>query len=111
MPATKLTLGDLAVRLDRLEALLDRFGGGIVSDPAPDDWGRWPGRFGPIGNFDRQYWHIPRPPDPVDPSPVDLSRFTKVQLQLALTQIAAERIRLEALEGVINEQLKTVARG
>ena len=95
MPATKLTLGDLAVRLDRLEALLDRFGGGIVSDPAPDDWGRWPGRFGPIGNFDRQYWHIPRPPDPVDPSPVDLSRFTKVQLQLALTQIAAERIRLE----------------
>ncbi len=111
MPATKLTLGDLAVRLDRLEALLDRFGGGIVSDPAPDDWGRWPGRFGPVGNFDRQYWYIPRPPDPVDPSPVDLSRFTKVQLQLALTQIAAERIRLEALEGVINEQLKTVARG
>ena len=42
MPATKLTLADLAVRLDRLEALLDRFGGGIVSDPAPDDWGRRP---------------------------------------------------------------------
>jgi hypothetical protein len=34
-----------------------------------------------------------------------------VQLQLALTQIAAERIRLDALEKVVNEQLKTVARG
>ena len=110
MPATKLTIGDLAVRLDRLEALLDRLGGGVISDPAPDDWGR-PGRYGPIGIFDRQYWHIPRPPDPVDPSPIDLSRFSKVQLQLALTQIAAERIRLDALEKVVNEQLKTAAKG
>jgi len=110
MPATKLTIGDLAVRLDRLEALLDRFGGGIVSDPAPDDWGR-PGRYGPLGHSDRQYWYIPRPPDPVDPSPIDLSRFSKVQLELALTQITAERIRLDALEGVVKEQLKTAARG
>ena len=110
MPATKLTLADVAVRLDRLESLLDRFGGGIISDPAPDDWGR-PHRYGPIGPFDRQYWYIPRPPDPVDPSPIDLSRFTKVQLQLALTQIAAERIRLDALEGVVNEQLKIAGRG
>lgn len=110
MPATKLTLADVAARLDRLEALLDRFGGGIVSDPAPDDWGR-PGRFDLPTRFDRWYWTIPIPPRPGDPSPVDLSRFSKVQLELALTQIAAERIRLDALEGVVKEQLKTAARG
>jgi hypothetical protein len=103
MPASKLTIGDLAVRLDRLEALLDRIG--PVSDPAPDDWGRLPGR------FDRWYWNIPIPPRPGDPSPVDLSRFSRVQLELALTQIAAERIRLDALEGVVKEQLKSAGRG
>jgi hypothetical protein len=98
MPAAKISLDDLAVRLDRLEAMLDRFG--PISDPAPDDWGRLPGRW---------WWNIPLPvpPRPGDPSPVDLSRFSRVQLELAVHQIAAERIRLDALEGVIKQQLKT----
>src|SRR3954451_25423212 len=92
MPATKLTIGDLAVRLDRLEALLDRFGGGIVSDPAPDDWGR-PGRYGPLGHFDRQYWYIPRPPEPVDPFPFSVSSFSKPKVELASSETEAASIR------------------
>jgi hypothetical protein len=51
------------------------------------------------------------PPRPGDPSPVDLSRFSRVQLELAVHQIAAERIRLDALEGMVKEQLKAVGRG
>ena len=103
MPAAKLTLADVGARLDRLESLLDRLG--PVSDPAPDDWGRVPWR------PDRWWWHIPVPPRPGDPSPVDLSRFSKVQLELAVHQIAAERIRLDSLERMVNEQLATLTKG
>ncbi|HZB43301.1 MAG TPA: hypothetical protein VE487_20185 [Ilumatobacter sp.] len=102
MAAAKISLDDLATRLDRLEQMLDRFG--PVTDPAPDDWGRLPGR------FDRWWWNIPVPPRPGDPSPVDISRFSRVQLELAIHQIAAERIRLDALEDMINQQLKGTTR-
>jgi hypothetical protein len=84
-------------RLDKLEGMmLGRFG--PISDPAPDDLGRFRWPFGE--------WRIPIPiPNPGDPAPIDFSRFSKVQLQLTLHQIGAERIRLEAMEEVIKEQL------
>ena len=103
MATAKISLEDVVARLDRLESLLDRFG--PISDPAPDDWGRLPGR------FDLRWWNIPIPPRPGDPSPVDLSRFSRVQLELAVHQIAAERIRLDALEDMVKQQLKTVGKG
>ncbi len=103
MAGEKPTLADVSARLERLESLLDRFS--PVSDPAPDDWGRIPWR------PDRWGWQIPVPPPKGDPSPVDLSRFSRVQLELAVHQIAAERIRLDALEGVVKEQLAALGRG
>jgi hypothetical protein len=96
MPPTN---DDLERRLARIEELVaGRFG--PISDPAPDDFGRTSYHFGP-------WWGaIPkRPVDPSDPAPVDLSRFSRVQLELAVHQIAAERIRLDSLEGMVKEQL------
>jgi len=102
MPGDKPSLADVSARLDRLETLLERLS--PVSDPAPDDWGRfrWPGLGG---------WRIPVPPRPGDPSPIDLNRLTKVQLQLATHEIAAERVRLDAMEGLIKEQIAALEKG
>jgi hypothetical protein len=47
---------------------------------------------------------IPRP-DPGDPVPFDISRLSRVQLQLSLESIKAERIRLDALEEQVNRQI------
>jgi hypothetical protein len=91
-------LADLSARLERLEGLLL---GRIppVFDPSPDDWGRWGGSLG---------WRpIPIPwPNPGDPVPIDISRLTRAQLQVSLESIKAQRIRLDAMETMINQQLK-----
>lgn len=44
-------------------------------------------------------------PTPGDPAPIDLSRLSAAQLQLALHAIAAERIRLEGVENLVRERL------
>jgi hypothetical protein len=102
MPVAKPTLAGVSARLDRLESVLDRLG--PVSDPAPDDWGRyWRPGWGTWGGW--------RPPRPGDPSPLDLSRLSRVQLELAVHEIAAERVRLDALEGMVKEQIAALGRG
>jgi hypothetical protein len=127
----------LAQRLEFLEAILERSGiidqvlggvggpsvdpgpedlaraggiagrwGGWVSDPAPDDLGR-PYSFGRLIDLLRGG----RWPRPGDPSPVDISRFTKVQLEAALHTLAAERTRLDSMESLVKEQIKQVGKG
>jgi hypothetical protein len=94
------SLVEFAMRLERLESL---FAGRFppIGDPAPDDWGRpWYGR--------RWQWQVPIPiprPDPGDPVPFDISRLSRVQLQLSLESIKAERIRLDALEEQVKRQI------
>ena len=97
MPEEKF-LADLSARVERLEAaLLGRIP--HVFDPPPDDWGRWGGSLG---------WRpVPIPwPNPGDPVPIDISRLTRAQLQVSLESIKAQRIRLDAVENMINQQLK-----
>jgi len=116
------TIKTLEARLTRLEStlsqLIARPGIGTIADPGPDPrpiadpapwpWPRpiadpapWPwyrpgggfidpGRFGPVG----------------DPPPIDISRFTRTQLESSLHSIAAERIRLDGLEQMIQKQLE-----
>lgn len=92
------TLATLQARLDRIENLIaHRIP--QVFDPPPDDLGRfigagWGGR-------------IPIPwPNPGDPVPIDISRLSKAQLQVSLESIKAQRIRLDAVENMIQQQLK-----
>jgi hypothetical protein len=92
------TLAALHVRLDRLEALIAHRVPQVF-DPSPDDPGRWT-HFG---------WGRPIPlpwPQPGDPVPIDISRLSKAQLQVSLEMIKAQRIRLDALEQTIHEQVK-----
>ncbi|MFN0180534.1 MAG: hypothetical protein ACKVZ0_17170 [Gemmatimonadales bacterium] len=97
MPDPKRTV-DLEARLERLESLLTQRIPPVF-DPPPDDWGRWGGWGG---------WRpIPMPwPQPGDPVPIDLSRLTRSQLKLSLEAIKAQRVRLDAMETMINQQLK-----
>lgn len=97
--ATGRTLAELDARLDRIESLLsNRIP--PVFDPPPDDLGRWGGWF----PFPRPF---PIPwPNPGDPVPIDISRLSRAQLELSLQAIKAQRIRLDALETMINKQLK-----
>jgi hypothetical protein len=95
--------------LARLEARLERIESAIaaripqVFDPPPDDLGRWV-------NWGRLTWRpIPIPiPDPGDPVPIDLSRLSRSQLELALQSIKAQRVRLDAMETMIKQQIKQV---
>ena len=91
------TLAALQARLDRIENLIaHRIP--HVFDPPPDDLGRW------IGGWGRP---IPIPwPNPGDPVPIDISRLTRAQLQVSLEAIKAQRIRLDAVENMIQQQLK-----
>ena len=91
------TLAALTARLDRIEAVLaHRIP--QVFDPPPDDLGRWIGGWG---------GRIPIPwPNPGDPVPIDISRLTKAQLQVSLEAIKGQRIRLDAVENMIQTQLK-----
>lgn len=53
------------------------------------------GRIGPIG----------------DPPPIDVSRFSVVQLEAALHSINAEKARLSSMETLITQQLERVKKG
>ena len=95
--ATDKSISELALRLERIEALLS-----YKVDPSPDDVPRWGGGWGWPG----PRIPFPRPPDPGDPVPIDISRLSKAQLQVSLESIKAQRIRLEAVENMIQQQLK-----
>jgi hypothetical protein len=92
-------LAALEARLERIEsALLGRVP--QVFDPPPDDLGRW-------GGFAWPFRRFPIPwPEPGDPVPIDISRLSRAQLQVSLEAIKAQRIRLDAVENMINQQLK-----
>lgn len=126
----------LAQRIDLIEAILDRAGiidavidgtfgphvdpapedlgrigsfgmagrfGGWVADPSPDDLGR-------LGISERLLAALKgwRPPRPGDPSPLDLSRLSKLQLEIALHGVEAERVRLDSMESLLKQQLDDV---
>lgn len=99
------SLKDIAARLERIESLFTwRIPGGGVTDPGPDPWGG--GWFGGRGRFT-----FPFPiPIPGDPSPIDLSRLTRAQLAVAKEMIKTERFRLEALEKLVDAQLKAAGK-
>ena len=92
-------LAALEARLERIEsALLGRVP--HVFDPPPDDLGRW-------GGFAWPFRPVPIPwPNPGDPVPMDISRLSLAQLQVSLEAIKAQRIRLDAVENMIKQQLK-----
>ena len=94
-------ISQLNARLDRIEALLGRIPGGGVADPAPDDfWGQFFPRFPRWPRFPF--------PQPGDPAPVDLSRLTRAQLELAKETVKSERIRLDAVEKLIDSQISSL---
>ena len=96
------TLKDLAARLDRMESLLGRLPGPIT-DPPPDPWGGW--FRGSFPSFPR----VPFPfPNPGDPGPTDLSRLTKAQLNVTKEMLKTERFRLDAMEKLIDDHIKTI---
>src|SRR5436309_1290968 len=92
------TLKDIAARLDQLEALFRRIPGGGVVDPGPDPFGWWR----PRGPFP-----VPGPfPHPGDPPTIDLSRFNKAQLTMTKEMLKSERSRLDAMEKLVDAQIK-----
>lgn len=94
----------LEARLDRLEtSLLGRYPIPPIFDPPPDDFPRWGG----FGGW--PWWQGRRPipiPEPGDPVPIDIGRLTKAQLHLALETIKAQRVRLDAVEKLVQQQIK-----
>lgn len=92
--------------LGRLGGLAGLFGGIVpIADPAPDDVVRW------IGAGRLNLAEILRRFKPGDPAPIDISRFTKVQLESAMHSIAAERARLDSLESMVKEQMSAPGPG
>jgi|SwirhisoilCB1_FD_contig_81_1838349_length_511_multi_3_in_0_out_0_1 hypothetical protein len=100
--ATDKSIADIAARLERIEAALS-FRPPHVFDPSPDDIPRGGGGWGWLGG--QRYIPIPWP-NPGDPVPIDISRLTRAQLQVSLESIKAQRIRLDAVENMIQQQLK-----
>ncbi len=91
------TIAAMEARLERIEtALINRLP--PVFDPSPEDWPRWGG------------WNLPdRPgrwPIPGDPVPIDISRLNKAQLEVSPESIKAQRIRLDAMENMIGQEMK-----
>jgi hypothetical protein len=95
-------LQDLSERIAKLEDLLrPRIPGGGVTDPGPDGWmPTWFG--GPRLRFPFPW------PEPGDPMPFDLSRLNKSQLEVTREMIRSNKIRLEALEKLVDQQIKSV---
>ena len=102
--ATDKSIADIAARLDRIEAAL-AFRTPPIFDPPPDDLGRG-GGYGGWGGGGGLGWLLSRVLPHVDPVPIDLSRLTRAQLQVSLESIKAQRVRLDGLENMIQQQLK-----
>jgi hypothetical protein len=127
----------LSRRLAIVESILEQAGivdavlQGPQVDPSPDDLGR-AGALGGLGGLGGPGGGLPPFADPApddivrgvtinrqtlaeilrrfrpgDPAPVDISRFTRVQVESALHGIAAERARLDSLETMLREQINT----
>ena len=102
------TIKDLIDRIDKLEASLSRVPS-IIADPAPDPWGGG-NPWGPfVQNFGQLAGFLGRRPGPIfDPPPTDLSRFNKAQLSMTREMLKTERQRLEAMEKLIDDQIKAI---
>lgn len=114
--ANEKILKSIEERLARLEAGMVARRSPVLGpqvDPAP--WGPMPPIVdpGPWGPYPYPYPRpYPRPypdPNPVDPSPIDFSRLTRVQLDTILHSINAEKIRLDALENQIKDEIKKIS--
>ena len=106
------TIKDLIDRIDKLEANFTRVPN-IIADPAPDPWGGggpWGGNpWGPILQNFPQLSAFARGVRPIpDPPPTDLSRFNKAQLSMTKEMLKTERLRLDAMEKLIDEQIKAI---
>ena len=101
------TIQDLIARIDRLEASLTRVPN-IIADPAPDPWGGGPWGGNPWGPLlQGQLAALLRRP-PGDPPPFDLSRFNKAQLSMTKEMLKTERARLDAMDKLIDDQIKAI---
>ena len=69
----------------------------------PDSFGGGFQNFGQLAGFFRG-----RPGPIFDPPPTDLSRFNKAQLSMTKEMIKTERQRLEAMERLIDDQIKAI---
>ena len=100
------TLQDLIARIDKLEASFTRVPN-IIADPAPDPWGGNP--WGPIFQNFGNLSALARGVRPIpDPPPTDLSRFNNAQLAMTKEMLKTERVRLESMEKLIDEQIKAI---
>jgi len=86
------TADDIKKLQDRVSRLESAVGAAIV-DPA----GPWGGGGGGV---------IPVHRPVGDPAPIDVSRFSAAQLQSSLHSINAEKTRLAAMEGLVNQELE-----
>ena len=87
--ATDEDIKKLQDRVARLESAV----GAAIVDPA----GPWGGGGGGV---------IPVHRPVGDPAPIDVSRFSAAQLQSSLHSINAEKARLTAMEGLVNQELE-----
>ncbi len=99
------TLKDLMKRLEQLEALITTrppLPPNPVIDPAPDPWGPFGGVFNSqvLSSLARGLRPIP------DPPPFDFSRLNAAQLAVTKEMIKTERFRLDALEKLVDGQIK-----
>ncbi len=101
---TDIDIKELAARLDKIEDHLKaRIPGGGVTDPPPDPWSGW------FPRWPRFSFPFPFPfPQPGDPSPIDLSRLTRAQLDVTKEMLKAERFRLDAMEKLLDEQIAAI---
>lgn len=92
-------LKDISSRLERIESILGRIPS--FADPPPDPFSVFSG------------WRARLPfnlPIHGDPPPLDFSRFTRAQLSVAKEMINVERSRLDAMEKLIDGQMKTAGK-
>ena len=106
------TIKELSARIKDLEEIIARIPGGGVVDPAPDPWGGGGNPWGPWSPLPRprpQPFPFPFPwPPNADPSPIDLSRLTRTQLEMTREMLKTEKFRIEAMEKLLDEQISAL---